>query len=244
MRFLLLFLLTFQASCFASFDWSDYSALLSQHVKAGEKSGVQSNLIDYQGFTDDPRYQKTLESLAAFNPDALTGDEKKNFYINAYNIMAIKVVVDHGVKKSIKDAGSWFAPVWQKPAGIINGKSVTLDQIEHKILRKLGDPRIHFAIVCASMSCPDLRPEAYKIEKLDKQLEEQTHAFLSNASKGMVIKDNQIYISKIFDWFDEDFDIKSQGDKGVLQFIASYQIEAGRFSNFKTIDYNWALNKP
>jgi hypothetical protein len=92
------------------------------------------------------------------------------------------------------------------------------------------------------MSCPDLRNEAYDSKKLESQLDEQTRVFLADKEKGIRIKNEKIYISKIFDWFSEDFS-KDNNAAGVLQFIAKYQIEAGRFSNYKTLDYNWQLNE-
>jgi len=242
MRILLLcFLLSCQYST-ANFDWTDYSSLLSQHVINHEKNGVRSNLINYQAFGQDPRFSSLLERLALFDSTVLTGKEKLAFYINAYNLLAIKLVVDHNPKHSIRDIGTWFSPVWQKPAGILAGKAINLDTIEHKILRKMHEPRIHFSLVCASMSCPNLRTEAYNSKHLDKQLDEQTRLFLADKQKGVKILGEKIYVSKIFDWFSEDFS-EEENAEGVLRFIARYQIEAGRFSRYKTLDYDWQLNK-
>lgn len=243
MRLLALFLIFLSQPTLSDFDWSDYSELLNNHVASGERNEIQSNLVSYQGIADDPRYLTTLEALATYNPGKLRADDKKAFYINAYNLMAIKMVIDHMPIKSIKDAGSWFSPVWQKPVGIINNQTVSLDQIEHKILRKMADPRIHFAIVCASMSCPDLLAEAYSSDKLDNQLNQQAKDFLSNRSKGMLIKGNSIYLSKIFNWFEEDFAGDNGSERDVLKYIAQFHLEAGRFDEFKTLDYNWRLNK-
>lgn len=242
MRYLLLCLLLLCQPSFANFDWSDYSSLLSQHVIKAEKSGINGHLLDYKGFSQDPKFTSLIERLALFDSTALAGNEKIAFYLNTYNLLAIKLIVDHQPNKSIRDIGTWFSPVWQKPAGVLNGKAVSLDTIEHKILRKMNEPRIHFALVCASMSCPDLRTEAYNSKDLDKQLDQQTRVFLANKDKGIQIKDETIYISKIFDWFSEDFS-KEKGPQGVLQFIAHYQIEAGRFSSYQTLDYNWDLNQ-
>lgn len=242
MRYLLLCFLLFSQSSFANFDWSDYSSLLSTHVTKGERDGINSHLLDYQGFSQDPKFASLIERLALFDSTKLSGNEKIAFYLNTYNLLAIKLVADHKPTKSIRDIGTWFSPVWQKPAGVLNGKTISLDTIEHKILRKMNEPRIHFALVCASMSCPDLRAEAYTSNDLDKQLDQQTRIFLANKEKGAHIKNETIYISKIFDWFSEDFN-KNKGSQGVLQFIAHYQIEAGRFSSYQTLDYNWNLNQ-
>ena len=243
MRLFVLFSLLVSQATFASFDWSDYSTLLKENVAAGEKQGIRTNLVDYSRISNDNRYLRTLEALAAYNPKELANAEKKAFYINLYNLMAIKMVIDHMPLKSIKDAGSWFSPVWQKPVGILNNKTISLDQIEHKILRKMNDPRIHFAIVCASLSCPDLLAQAYDASNLNEQLEHQARSFLSNPTKGMRIKGNRIYLSKIFDWFEEDFITKKGGDSEVLKYVTKFNLEAGRFDSFKTIKYNWRLNK-
>ncbi len=242
MRILLLCLALFSQYSSASFDWSDYSALLTQYVSNGEKSGIQSNLVDYHAFSQDERYSVLLEKIATYDSTALVGNEKLAFYLNAYNLLAIKLVIDHKPKKSIRDIGSWFNPVWQKPAGVLAGKVISLDTIEHKILRKMKEPRIHFALVCASLSCPDLRTEVYDSENLEKQLDEQTKNFLSNKQKGLKIDGQKVYVSKIFDWFAEDFSPK-KSHKTILKFIAKYNIEVGRYSDFDTLEYNWQLNK-
>jgi hypothetical protein len=242
MRIFLLCFIFFSQYSFASFDWSDYSDLLEQHVVQKEKSGILGNLVNYDGIAQDPRYAKLIESLSAYDTSNLAGNEKLAFYINTYNIFAIKLVIDHQPRNSIKDIGSWFNPVWQKPVGVLAGKMVSLDKIEHKVLRKMGEPRIHFAIVCASLSCPDLRTEAYSAERIEHQLDEQTKSFLANEQKGLRIDGKTVYVSKIFDWFSQDFD-PSNDSKGVLKFIAKYNIEAGRFSEYKTLNYDWHLNK-
>lgn len=242
MRILALLIILFSHNSYASFDWSDFSTLLAENIKTAEKSGITTSLVDYQAFSKDPRFAGILEKLASYDTSSLKGKEKLAFYINAYNALAIKLVTNHKPKKSIRDIGTWFSPVWQKPAGVINGKTISLDTIEHKILRKLGEPRIHFAIVCASLSCPDLRTEAYSAKTLDTQLDQQARSFMNNKQKGLKIKKEKIYISKIFDWFIEDFS-PDKSEQDVLSFISKYNIEAGRFSKYDTLEYNWKLNK-
>lgn len=249
MRIITLCLFLFGSFCSAnaqseaskSFDWTDYSILVQQNIKQSEVSGIRTHLVDYQAIAKDPKFSSLIERLAVFQSDSLKGKEKIAFYINAYNLFAIKLVTDHMPKKSIRDIGTWFSPVWQKPAAVLGGKAISLDTIEHKILRKMGEPRIHFAIVCASLSCPDLRTEAYTATKLDDQLDQQTRSFLANTSKGLKIEGEKIYISKIFDWFAKDF-AKDEKPASILRFIAQYNIEAGRFSQYKVLNYNWQLN--
>ena len=119
--------------------------------------------------------------------DGLAGErERFAFWANAYNLLAIKAVLDQYPTRSIRDGGSLLQPIWKKKVGTVAGREYALDDIEHGILRReFKEPRVHFAIVCASLSCPDLRPEPFGAERLDAQLDEQTRAFLANPTKGL-----------------------------------------------------------
>ena len=189
----------------ADFDWQGYSKLLSENIAVQEVQGIRSHLLDYSNIKQDQRLLATLAQLSRYDPSTLSGNSKKAFYINAYNILAIKMILDHQPEQSIKDIGNWFNPVWKREAGMIDGKAVSLDYIEHQVLRPMADPRIHFAIVCASLSCPDLRTEAYSPAQLDDQLEDQAQQFLANNTKGLTIEEGHLKLSKIFDWFEKDF---------------------------------------
>ena len=186
-------------------------------------------------------WPKLLRQLAEFDPARLENrQERLAFYINAYNILAIKVVLDHWPLKSIRDAGNWLNPVWKKPTGVISGKIFSLDEIEHEILRTMSEPRIHFAIVCASISCPDLSTEPFTAVKLDAQLNDQVNRFLANPAKGKQKTAKGILASKIFDWFEDDF--KSSG--GVAAFIHNYRPDTnGHASIIGYLPYNWKLNR-
>ena len=153
-------------------------------------------------------------------------------------MLALKMVIEHYPLGSIKDIGSFFNPVWDRPAGKINGKTVSLGDIEHKILRPMGEPRIHLAIVCASVSCPDLRNEPYTAASLNTQLDEQARSFLNNENKGLRVSKKNIQISKIFNWFEEDF--KQTG--GVEAFIRRYRPNLADLSIDANIPYDWSLN--
>ncbi|MCP5324700.1 MAG: DUF547 domain-containing protein [Oceanospirillaceae bacterium] len=238
MRSLFLLLSLFLCQTAAAFDWRAYDQLLREHVHSGHRFGVSANLVDYAAIGKDPAFAAIAEQLANYNPAPLNKIEKLAFYINAYNYFAIKLVVDQQPQNSIKDIGNFFSPVWKKPAGKINGESVSLDFIEHQVLRKMGEPGIHFAIVCASLSCPDLRAEAYIPEDLMQQLNDQIQLFLNNP-KGLKIENNTLYISNIFDWFSADF--KPYG--GVLPFLRLYKPELSGFDSFSSLDYDWRLNR-
>ncbi len=237
----------FSVPAFAEgFDFSNWNALLKDHVAKGVKEGIPVNFVDYHAMARDARFKKTVEALALHTLSFADKKSKIAFWSNTYNILAIKMVIDHPGIKSIRDVGSFFSPVWKKVAGKVGGRSYTLDHIEHKILRRLGDPRIHAAIVCASVSCPDLMAEAYDAQKLDKQLDGQWKLFLANRGKGLSIdnKAGKIYISSIFKWFEEDF--KKGG--GIRKFISQHvsptlaSFVNNKNFNIAYMDYNWNLN--
>ena len=217
----------------------DYNQLLQTHIKAQKKHNIPLNLIDYQALKKSTKLASITTYFTNTNPNKLNKFEKLAFYINAYNFYTIQLMVRNWPINSIKDLGSFFSPVWKKEAVIINHKKMSLNDLEHGILRKLGEPRIHFAIVCASVSCPDIRNEAYRAEKLEQQLQDQTIQFLNNPYKGLKLKSNTLYVSKIFDWFEEDF--KKMG--GVDAFILQYHPKLkNQFKTIKYLDYDWSAN--
>ncbi len=219
-------------------SWDQYNQLLKKYISPAEHHGTKLNWVKYSQLKKDPDFSLVIKQLENFSPDNLTTKEEKlAFYINAYNILALKTIVDNWPVKSIKDVGSLFESVWKKDAGQIGGKTVTLNEVEHEILRPLGDPRIHMAIVCASVSCPDLRTEAYAANTLNEQLDDQTNRFLSNPAKGLKIDGNKVRISRIFNWFKEDFQ-----PGGVEVFIRQYK-ELPSDANIKAnMPYDWTVN--
>lgn len=219
-------------------DWTDYSEVLKQ-VKPGVKHETPLALVDYDRLKQSGQLEKAYQQISQFPVENLESrEEKLAFYINTYNILALKMVIDHWPLESIKDAGSLFRPVWGKTAGIIGGREVSLDDIEHEMIRPMGEPRIHLAIVCASVSCPDLRTEPYTAEKLNLQLDDQAKFFLFNDKKGLMVSSKAIHISKIFDWFEEDFSKAG----GVETFIRQYRPELPDLEIDADIDYDWSVN--
>ncbi len=134
-----------------------YARLLRVHVRQGVVSGISLNLVDYRAVRAGAAYGEALAALASARTATLADDaERQAFWINAYNLLAIKAVLDRYPTKSIKDGGSLFAPVWKRKIGTVGGSPYSLDEIEHGILRRaFREPRVHFAILCASLSCPD-----------------------------------------------------------------------------------------
>ncbi len=231
-----------------AFDFSGWDALVKKHVGPTTIAGVRLAGVDYPAIKKDPAYAKLIHELKTFSPSKLKSEkDKRCFWINVYNIMAVKMVVDHYPVNSIKDVGGISGSVWKKTVGVVGGKEVTLDEIEHEILRKMGDPRIHTAIVCASVSCPDLRREAYRTDRLDAQLDDQFKRFLANPGKGLNVDraSGRITLSKIFDWFEDDFE--SRG--GTLAFLFRYAPREYRpylkkgYHKVSYLEYNWDLNK-
>ena len=247
---LMVFLLSIHSPAQAkNFEFSDWDILLGKYVKADLIDGISLNSVSYGKLRLDPVFNKLDKSLSLFSPSKLTTDQEKlAFWINVYNIFAVKIVINNYPLKSIKDVGGFFKSVWKVKAGTVGGKKYSLDEIEHGILRKMGDPRIHTAIVCASISCPNLTTKSYSSENLNKQLDMQMKDFLANPNKGMRININEqpgkIFLSQIFNWFAQDF--KSSG--GVRNFISLYVSKENRNViknpqySISYMDYNWAIN--
>ena len=173
-----------------------FSTLLLQHVN-------DAGRVAYRRLGEDPSTLNSyLAALETDDPSALSEHEQVAFWINAYNARVLRGVLDgHRAEGYLgrKRFFTWYTFRLAK-------QDFTLDRIEHEILRKrFNEPRIHFALVCASTSCPKLRREAYVGARLDAQLEEQTKAFLTDSSRNRIGDIRTIEISRIFDWFQEDF---------------------------------------
>ena len=217
---------------------NDYEILLKSHVKSGEKQSIRATLVDYIAWGKNPLHEEALAALQSINPKTLTGDEKMAFWINAYNLLTIDLIVKTKEMESIKNQGSLFRNVWKSHVWRIHDKTYTLDEIEHSILRPMGDPRIHAAINCASLSCPDLRLEPYAPAQLDAQLDDQIKQFFLNETKGLGLTSSGLRVSKIFKWFAVDFG----GQEGVLRFIQGYfpHLKGTKIADY--FEYNWQLN--
>jgi hypothetical protein len=228
---------------------SAYARLLDRHVGVGQIDGIRLHVVDYEGLATDPDYEAALEDLAAARPGSLGSDDAKMaFWINAYNLLAIKTIVDRYPIASIRDGGNFLFPIWKKDAGEVGGRSYSLDEIEHGILRRdFAEPRIHFALVCASVSCPDLRREPFVAGRLDAQFDDQVRSFLSHRGKGLAPGPDEggARVSKIFDWFEDDFAPVG----GVAAFILARadsatrkEVEGLTDADLSYLSYDWSLN--
>ena len=217
-----------------------YNELLKKYVN-------EEGWVNYKGFIKEKElFQNYLDELSANPPaDGLGKDEKEAYWINAYNAFTIKLIMDHYPVKSIKDIGPkhqipFLNTPWQKRFFTIGGKRMKLDRIEHQILRKqFEDPRVHFAIVCASRSCARLRNEAYEGGKLNEQLNAQARNFLSDKRKNEITP-SKAELSPYFTWFKKDF--TKHGT--VIQFINKYSnIKLKDNAVIDEKDYDWDLNE-
>ncbi len=222
-----------------------WDALLEEHVRTVVIEGAEVNAVDYAAIKDDPRWPVLVKALeTAEVPEDRDG--QLAFWSNVYNILAIKVVLTDYPVNSIRDIGGWFRRVWNVDAGVVAGEMRTLHEVEHEILRELGDARIHSAIVCAAVSCPPLRKEAFRAEVVDEQFEEQTRLWKVNPEIGARLENDgrTLRLSRIYDWFSEDYEAEADS---VLDWVRPYlseemkenMAESPRVRHFS---YNWKLN--
>ncbi|AUC90275.1 DUF547 domain-containing protein [Alteromonas sp. MB-3u-76] len=235
-----------------------YNSLLNTHVVTINDGA--STQVNYEGFKRDQKaLSDYLNQLAAVPPKTFgSWDENTQlaFLINAYNAYTINLILtEYPSLDSIRDLGGFFSSPWKKDIAPLLGKSRSLDDIEHNLIRgdnKYSEPRIHFAVNCASVGCPALREEAYIGEQLDKQLEDQTKRFLGDSTRN-TMKDKTLYLSKIFTWYEGDFEKNWKGTSTVKEFIVLYreamslnqsQVDAITSGEVEVdyLDYDWSLN--
>lgn len=214
-------------------DHSAWDVLLKKHVN-------EAGLVNYEGFKKDEKaLDAYLNVLSQNEPqDNWSSAELLAYYINTYNAYTVKLIVENYPVESIKD----LAGPWTKGIVPIGDKNLSLGGIENGILRKMNEPRIHFAINCASISCPDLYNEAFTAEKIDDQLNTVTRNFI-NGSKNE-INVNNLKLSKIFDWYKKDYIINGEND--IIQYVNSYlnkKIKINPEATITYLEYDWGLNK-
>lgn len=230
-----------------AFDDALYARLLERHTR--EVDDLARVRVDYPAIAASAEWRRLVAGLASEDLAALrTREQQLAFWIDAYNILAIDLVAQHYPIASIRDIGSLLRPVWKRPAGRAGGRTVTLDEIEHEIVRPLGDPRSHAVVICASTSCPALPREPLTAERLDAQLDTAMRRWMADPGKGLRIDRaaNTVRLSKVFDWFEKDF--AKAG--GTIAFAARYAPESdrawlhehGATARLAYFDYDWAVN--
>jgi hypothetical protein len=194
--------------------------------------------VDYQGFSADREALQTyLETLSDHPPSEDWSKEARlAYFINLYNAATVQLILEHYPLESIRD----IPRPWGKKGIKLGGQGYSLGEIEHGILRKLGDPRIHFAINCASFSCPKLLPEAYREATLEAQLEKATRDFLNDPARNE-FSDGQARISRIFKWYRKDF---TDGDTSLIRYINRYLPHPMPADTpISYLPYDWSLNE-
>ncbi len=231
MKSLLFFVsILFSLSLF-SLDHSTWNTLLSKNVSSSGK-------VNYKAFkANQSELDKYLSHLSSNAPtSSWSSNEKLAYWINAYNAFTVKLIIDNYPLKSITDLDK----PWDKKFINIGGKEYSLNDIEHNILRKeFNDPRIHFGIVCASYSCPQLLNKAYTANSVNALLDIQAKRFINDKTRN-VISPTKVQLSEIFNWFKDDF--TKQGS--IIDYINKYSvISVNADADISYLKYSWALNE-
>ena len=220
-------------------DHSGFTNVLQRHVDS-------DGWVDYSGLAKNPAgLNEYLDQLRSNPPIAQwSREEKLAYWINAYNAFTLHLIIVKYPVESIKDIGSWFQiPFVNTPWDIkfieIADEVYDLNNIEHDILRKdFDEPRIHFAIVCASYSCPRLSPRAFEAATLEQQLDDAAKDFLNDPRKN-VISATEPRVSKIFSWFGGDFKKKTT----LREYLNQYsEVEIKEDADIEFLEYDWRLN--
>lgn len=212
-------------------DHAPWDSLLKKHVQ-------ENGLVDYKGFLKDrDKLIPYLEMLSKNPPkEEWSHAELLAYYINTYNAYTVYLIINNYPVKSIKDISS----PWTKAFIPVGDRQLSLGGIENSILRKMNEPRIHFAINCASYSCPNLLNEAFSAEKMEQQLEKVSLAFI-NGDKNRISK-NAAALSHIFKWYKKDFVVN--GEKDLIAYINQYSaVKINASAKISFIEYDWNLNE-
>ncbi len=218
-----------------------YDELLQKYVN-------DQGMVDYKGLKSERAKLKSYLSVLESNPpkDSWTRDQKLAYWINAYNAFTLELILRHYPVKSIKDIGStikipFVSTAWDVKFINIGEEEYDLNNLEHGIIRKeFEEPRIHFALVCAAVSCPKLQNRAYLPEKLEEQLTKAAEDFLANPNKNEFKSAKKAELSKLFNWYGGDF----KNDGTLIEYINQYApTKLEKNANIDWKDYNWALNE-
>lgn len=244
---------------YADFNHSSWDSLLNKNVTM--TNGSKASVVNYAGMkADKSKLDSYMDAASKVSQSEFNGwskDEQLAFLINVYNAGTVELVVTKypGIK-SIKDIGGVFGSPWKQNFITLLGKTRSLDDIEHNLIRgskRYNEPRIHFAVNCASIGCPALLNDAYTAGKLDRQLEQVTSKFLADSSRNR-LKGSTLEVSPIFKWYKEDFETNWRGTNDLEGFLGRYSSSLG-LNNSQTADlkagktkigytsYNWNLNK-
>lgn len=228
-------------------DHGPWQALLDRYLVTEADDGIHR--FDYAAVTPaaSAQLEGYLDTLAARDPRRLVRTEQFAYWINLYNALTVRLVLAHWPLASIRDIGGLFGRgPWSRPLITIGGQTLTLDDIEHRILRPIWrDPRIHYAVNCASLGCPDLAAEVFTGARIDRQLEAAARAFVGHP-RAVRFDADGLRLSSIYDWYAGDF---GASKAAVLAHVARYAPPAlaGRLAAYAgriRHGYDWSLNAP
>ena len=234
----------------ATIDHGAWQEILDGYLRTDHPSGV--NRFDYGGLKANAAHTASLaaylQGLQAIDPRPYSAAEQKAYWINFYNALTVQLVANAYPVDSIRDMGdNWLIPgPWDDAHAEVVGEELTLNDIEHEILRPIWqDNRIHYAVNCASFGCPNLAALAYTAANTEQLLEDGASAYVNHA-RGVAFDGDDVTVSSIYDWYQEDFD---DSEEGVLAHLAKYAAPelAEQLRAFKgDVDYayDWSLNAP
>jgi len=211
--------------------------LLAEYVR---DEGVRwAAWADHEG--DRAALSDAVESLAAMRPSRMEEDARLAWWIDLYNALTLRLVLDHYPVASIREIDGPDGSPWRRKLVTVEGRELTLDEIENGIIRpEFRDPRVHFALYCAARSCPPLRPEAFVADRLDEQLEEQTDRFLRDPQRNGVDADGHLVLSRLFEWYAEDFEAAGGS---VVGWVRSRLEGVPEGAEIEYREYDWALGE-
>jgi len=223
----------------------DWTRILQSYIR--ESDGV--NLFGYVKVTDEDRAAlgRYVAYLASLDVSSLTAGQQFSFWTNLYNSLTILVILDEYPVESIRDISSSLLQrgPWKKKLVTVDGIELSLDDIEHEILRPIfNDNRVHYAVNCASIGCPNLQRLAFSHETLDDMLDKAAREYI-NHPRGVTIDQNRLMASSLFKWYADDFGKGHQGVIDHLKLYANDELAAGleAFSRISSYAYDWDLNE-
>lgn len=220
-------------------EYGDYAALLTRYVSADK--------VDYAAWHESEADRGALDGfvrrLEERRPSEMERDAALAYWINLYNATTLRLVLDHYPVGSIKDIGGLLRSPWKRELVTVEGEKLTLDEIENEILRpRTADPRIHFALNCAALSCPPLRSKPFCADTLDAQLDAATRQSVNDQrfvdDRACAVGEGKLRLSKIFDWYRDDF-----GEDGLIAFVNQHRADpVPDACEIDFMDYDWKLN--
>ena len=225
-----------------------WQSILDKYLIESHSSGINRFAYGQVSEKDLLLLTSYLEQLTSLDPRLYSDREQLAYWINLYNALTIKLVIEHRPKKSIKEIGEGLPGLgpWDDQIVNIQGRALTLNQIEHGILRpRWKESRIHFLINCASLGCPSLQRNAVTANNIENLFEQAARDFI-NHPRAVQLSGNTLILSKIFDWFREDF---AEDEQGVIRYLANYaesdlQQALLTFQGEINYQYDWKLNSP